>query len=177
MDLKLENKMALVTGSTAGIGFAIAKSLAAEGCRVIVNGRSEDRVAGSLEKIRQAHSQAKLQGLAIDLAKLQGTEETIQRFPTVDILVNNLGIYGERPFEDISDIDWQKIIEINFMNGVRLSRHYLPRMKAEGWGRIIFLSSGGQYPGGNDPLRRYQGHVPGPEPKVWPKLPRARLSP
>jgi NAD(P)-dependent dehydrogenase (short-subunit alcohol dehydrogenase family) len=141
MDLKLNNKLALVTGSTGGIGFAIAKSLAAEGCRVIVNGRSEARVTGSLEKIRQVHPWAKLEGLAADLAKPQGAEETIQQFPAVDILVNNLGIYEHRPFEAISDADWQAIIEINFMSGVRLSRHYLPRMKAGGWGRIIFLSS------------------------------------
>ncbi len=141
MDLKLNNKLALVTGSTAGIGFAIAESLAAEGCRVIVNGRSEDRVAGAIEKIRQAHPQAWLEGLACNLAKPEGAEETILRFPTVDILVNNLGMYEPRPFEAINDADWQAIIAINFMSGVRLSRHYLPRMKAADWGRVIFVSS------------------------------------
>ena len=128
MDLKLENKLALVTGSTAGIGFAIAKSLAAEGCRVIVNGRSEGRVNEAMEKIRQAHPQAKLEALAADLAKPEGAAETIRRFPAVDILVNNLGMYEHRPFEATSDADWQAIIEINFMSGVRLSRHYLPGM-------------------------------------------------
>ncbi len=141
MDLKLNNKLALVTGSTVGIGFAIAKSLTAEGCRVIINGRSKDRVAGAIETIRQAHPHARLEALVSDLAKPEGAEETIRRFPAVDILVNNLGMYEVRPFEAISDADWQVIIEVNFMSGVRLSRHYLPRMKTENWGRIIFLSS------------------------------------
>jgi len=141
MDLKLNDKLALVTGSTAGIGLAIAKSLAAEGARVIVNGRNEARVAGAMEKIRQAHPQASLVGLAADLATPEGAQETIQRFPAVDILVNNLGIYEHRLFEDISDAHWQAIIEVNFMSGVRLSRHYLPRMKSADRGRIIFLSS------------------------------------
>lgn len=141
MDLKLENKLALVTGSTAGIGLAIAKSLAAEGCRVIVNGRSQGRVAEAMEKIRQAHPQAKLEGLVADLAKPEGAQETIRRFPAVDILVNNLGRYEHRPFEATSDADWRAIIEFNFMSGVRLSRHYLPVMKTANWGRIIFLSS------------------------------------
>jgi NAD(P)-dependent dehydrogenase (short-subunit alcohol dehydrogenase family) len=141
MDLKLENKLALVTGSTAGIGLAIAKSLAGEGCRVIVNGRSEDRVNEAIKKIRQAQPQAKLEPLAADLAKPEGAAETISRFPSVDILVNNLGIYEHRPFAEISDADWQRIIAINFMSGVRLSRHYLPAMLAANWGRLIFLSS------------------------------------
>jgi NAD(P)-dependent dehydrogenase (short-subunit alcohol dehydrogenase family) len=141
MDLKLENKLALVTGSTAGIGLAIAKSLAGEGCRVIINGRSEGRVAAAIKKIRQEYPQANLEPLAADLAKPEGAAETISRFPAVDILVNNLGIYEHRLFEEISDAHWQRIIEINFMSGVRLSRHYLPAMLAANWGRIIFLSS------------------------------------
>ena len=141
MDLKLENKLSLVTGSTAGIGLAIANSLAAEGARVIVNGRSETRVTEAMEKIRQSQPQAKLEALVADLAKPEGAAETIRRFPAVDILVNNLGMYEARPFEEISDAHWQAIIEFNFMSGVRLSRHYLPGMKAADWGRIIFLSS------------------------------------
>jgi NAD(P)-dependent dehydrogenase (short-subunit alcohol dehydrogenase family) len=141
MDLQLNNKLALVTGSTAGIGFAIAKGLAAEGCRVIVNGRSEGRVAGTVERILQANPQAKLEGLVSDLSETRGTEETILRFPTLDILVNNLGMYEPRPFEETSDAHWWAIIETNFMSGVRLSRHYLPRMKEANWGRIIFISS------------------------------------
>ncbi len=141
MDLKLENKLALVTGSTAGIGLAIATSLAAEGARVIVNGRSAARVTEAINQIRQARPQAKLDPLVADLAKAEGAKETSRRFPAVDILVNNLGMYEHRPFEATSDADWQAIIEINFMSGVRLSRHYLPVMKTANWGRIIFLSS------------------------------------
>jgi len=141
MNLKIENKLALVTGSTAGIGLAIAKSLAAEGCRVIVNGRTEARVTSAIDQIRQTHPQSQLEPLVVDLAKTEGAAETGRRFPAVDILVNNLGMYEHRPFEAISDADWQAIIEINFMSGVRLSRRYLPGMKAADWGRIIFLSS------------------------------------
>ncbi len=141
MDLQLKDKLALVTGSTAGIGLAIAASLAAEGAQVIVNGRDEKRVNAAMEGIRRAHPRANLAGLAADLAQPRGAEETIKRFPEVDILVNNLGMYEHRPFEEITDAHWQAIIEVNFMSGVRLSRHYLPRMKAADWGRIIFLSS------------------------------------
>jgi len=141
MNLKIENKLALVTGSTAGIGLAIAKSLAAEGCRVIVNGRTEARVARAIDQIHQTHPASKLEPLVVDLAKTEGAAETGRRFPAVDILVNNLGMYEHRPFEATSDADWQAIIEINFMSGVRLSRRYLPGMKAADWGRIIFLSS------------------------------------
>jgi NAD(P)-dependent dehydrogenase (short-subunit alcohol dehydrogenase family) len=141
MDLQLENRLALVTGSTAGIGFAIAKSLAAEGAAVIINGRTETRVSEALASIRAAHPQARLEPLAADLSQADGAEQTIRQFPEVDILVNSLGMYEHRPFEETSDEDWRAIIETNFMSGVRLSRHYLPRMKAANWGRIIFLSS------------------------------------
>jgi NAD(P)-dependent dehydrogenase (short-subunit alcohol dehydrogenase family) len=142
MNLKLEGKTALVTGSTAGIGLAIASSLAAEGVRVIVNGRSESRVQEALAEIRKTVSSAtKLEPLVADLGVAAGATLAIQRFPDVDILVNNLGVYAPKPFEQISDADWLAIIETNFMSGVRLSRHYLPRMKQSKWGRIIFISS------------------------------------
>ncbi len=141
MDLQLENKLALVTGSTAGIGFAIAKSLAAEGAAVIINGRTETRVNAAMDSIRATHPQAPVEPLAADLATAAGAKETIRRFPAVDILINSLGMYEHRPFEETRDEDWRAIIEINFMSGVRLSRHYLPRMKDANWGRIIFLSS------------------------------------
>ena len=141
MDLKLDDKLALVTGSTAGIGFAIAKALAMEGARVIINGRTNQRVHDAVTEIRTAHPQAKLESFAADLSKADAADAAVMRFPYVDILVNNLGIYKLRPFEEISDEDWQSIIETNFMSGVRLSRFYLPRMKAKNWGRIIFISS------------------------------------
>jgi NAD(P)-dependent dehydrogenase (short-subunit alcohol dehydrogenase family) len=141
MNLKLENKTALVTGSTAGIGFAIARSLAAEGTRVIVNGRTEARVSEAIASIRRSHPNAKLEPFAADLANAEAAIEAARQFPSIDILVNNLGVYEPKPFEQITDDDWYVIIEANFMSGVRLSRHYLPRMKAANWGRIIFISS------------------------------------
>jgi len=141
MDLQLTGKLALVTGSTAGIGLAIAESLAAEGARVIVNGRTEARVSEASAQIQAAHPHAQLQALALDLSTPEGATETTRRFPEVDILVNNLGVYEPKPFEEITDEDWDAIIETNFMSGVRLSRHYLPRMRFKDWGRILFISS------------------------------------
>jgi len=141
MDLKLQNKTALVTGSTAGIGFAIARSLAAEGARVIVNGRTEARVSEAIASIRREHPSAKLEPFAADLATADAAIDATRQFPSVEILVNNLGVYEPKPFEQISDDDWQTIIETNFISGVRLSRYYLPRMKSANWGRIVFISS------------------------------------
>lgn len=141
MNLQLENKLALVTGSTAGIGFAIAKALAAEGARIIVNGRTEARVTDAIASIRADVPTAKLEALALDLSKADAALETTKRFPEVDILVNNLGVYQVSAFEQITDAEWSAIIEMNFLSGVRLSRHYLPQMKTAGWGRIIFISS------------------------------------
>src|SRR3954454_21383532 len=141
MNLQLENKLALVSGSTAGIGLAIAKALAGEGARVIVNGRTEVRVKEAIASIRANVPTAKLEGLALDLSKADAAAQTTKRYPDVDILVNNLGVYEVKEFEQITDAEWLTIIETNFLSGVRLSRHYLPRMKAAGWGRIIFISS------------------------------------
>jgi NAD(P)-dependent dehydrogenase (short-subunit alcohol dehydrogenase family) len=141
MNFNLENKNALVTGSTAGIGFAIARSLAAEGARVIVNGRTKTRVSEAIASIRRSQPNAKLEPFVADLANTEAAIDAARQFPSIDILVNNLGVYEVKPFEQISDDDWRAIIEVNFMSGVRLSRHYLPRMKAANWGRIIFISS------------------------------------
>ena len=141
MNLYLEDKIALVTGSTAGIGFAIAAGLAAEGARVIVNGRSEERVRDAVSAILKQHPKAKLESLPADLATAEAAERTASLFPAADILVNNLGVYAPRPFEALTDDDWLKIIETNFLSGVRLSRCYLPRMIKANWGRILFISS------------------------------------
>ena len=141
MDLQLEGKRALVTGSTAGIGFAIAKGLAKEGASVIVNGRSTKRVDEALTALNKAGVSGNLEGLAADLGTADGTRATIDRFPEVDILVNNLGIFETKPFESITDADWLHIFEVNILSGVRLSRHYLPGMKHRNWGRIVFISS------------------------------------
>jgi NAD(P)-dependent dehydrogenase (short-subunit alcohol dehydrogenase family) len=141
MDLQLNGKLALVTGSTAGIGLAIAEALAGEGARVVVNGRGEARVGEAIASIRATYPDARLEALAVDLATQPGAGTALDRFPELDILINNLGIYEPRPFEEITDGDWQRLIEANFMSGVRLARHHLPRMKAKGWGRILFISS------------------------------------
>jgi NAD(P)-dependent dehydrogenase (short-subunit alcohol dehydrogenase family) len=141
MDLKLTGKIALVTGSTAGIGLGIAKALASEGARVIINGRTEARVEEASAQILKAHPNAQLLPLPLDLSKPGGANEATRKFPELDILVNNLGVYEPKPFEEITDADWDAIIDTNFMSGVRLSRHYLPRMRFEDWGRILFISS------------------------------------
>ena len=137
MDLQLTGKTAFVTGSTAGIGFAIAESLAREGAGVIVNGRTQARVDAARAKL----GSAKAVGLAADLGSREGVALAIERFPAVDILINNLGIFEPKPFHEITDEDWFRFFEINIMSGVRLSRHYLPRMMGAGWGRIVFISS------------------------------------
>ena len=135
MNLQLEGKTALVTGSTAGIGLAIATSLAREGAAVIVNGRSQERVEQAVRASGAAH------GIAADLGTAAGAEAVIARFPTVDILVNNLGIFAPKPFEAIADDEWRRFFEVNVLSGVRLSRHYIGPMKAANWGRIVFVSS------------------------------------
>ena len=141
MDLQLSDKVALVSGSTAGIGLAIATTLAEEGATVIVNGRTQERVNHAIEILQQSVPNAKLQGIAADLGTKAGVELLLQQVPEVNILVNNLGIYGSQAFEDISDEEWMNILEVNVMSGVRLSRHYLPLMLKKDWGRIIFISS------------------------------------
>jgi NAD(P)-dependent dehydrogenase (short-subunit alcohol dehydrogenase family) len=141
MDLQLKAKTALVTGSTAGIGFAIARALAREGASVVITGRTQERVDDAIENVRREIRDVKIGGIAADLATPDGISKCIEAVATIDILVNNLGVYEPKPFEQITDDDWHAIIETNFMSGVRLSRHYLPRMKAANWGRIIFISS------------------------------------
>src|SRR5438477_1841010 len=141
INLKLADKSALVSGSTKGIGFAIATGLAREGARVIVNGRSEKAVAEAKEQIDQTVPDVGIEGFAGDLSTAAAAETLFQRFPVVDILVNNLGIFEPKPFEDIPDEDWRRFFEVNVLSGVRLSRAYLPGMKGRNWGRIIFISS------------------------------------
>jgi NAD(P)-dependent dehydrogenase (short-subunit alcohol dehydrogenase family) len=141
MDLQLKGKRALVTGSTAGIGLAIAEGLARESAQAIVNGRNEARATKAVESIRERNPGAKAEMLAADLSTQEGFAQLISRFPDLDILVNNLGIFNPQPFEEISDDEWRRFFEINVLGGVRLSRYYLPRMKERGWGRIVFISS------------------------------------
>jgi NAD(P)-dependent dehydrogenase (short-subunit alcohol dehydrogenase family) len=141
MNLELVGKTALVSGSTKGIGFAIASQLAAEGARVIVNGRSDNTVNSALEQIRKAVPDAKVEGFAGDLGAATATKDLLKLFPAVDILVNNLGIFEPRPFDEIADEEWRRFFEVNVLSGIRLSRAYLPGMKERNWGRIVFISS------------------------------------
>ena len=136
MNLKLENKTALVTGSTKGIGFAIARLLAAEGANVIVNGRSADSTRAAAEKIG-----ARARGVAADVSTAEGCAELIRQAPDVDILVNNAGIFEPKPFAEIPDADWEHFYDVNVMSGVRLTRTYLAGMLRRNWGRVIFVSS------------------------------------
>src|SRR6266478_576511 len=141
VDLRLTGKITLVTGSTAGIGFAIAKSLASEGAHVYVNGRAQERVDAAVAAIRSHAPAAGVDGIAADFSGSVGAEAVIAKLPAVDILVNNVGIFEPKPFAEIPDADWYRLFEINVMSGVRLSRHYLAGMLERNWGRILFISS------------------------------------
>jgi NAD(P)-dependent dehydrogenase (short-subunit alcohol dehydrogenase family) len=141
MDLQLTDKLALVSGSTKGIGHAIAKLLAQEGALVIVNGRSEGSVTQALEEIRKEVPAARLEGFAGDLSEASVAAGLFERFPQLDILVNNLGIFNPQPFEEIPDGEWRRFFEVNVLSAVRLSRQYLPAMRKKNWGRIVFMSS------------------------------------
>ncbi len=141
MNLKLTDKTAFISGSTKGIGFAIASQLASEGAHVIVNGRSNEAVDNALQQIRQTVPEAKIEGFVGDFSKAETIEALLLHFPAVDILVNNLGIFEPKPFEEISDEDWLRFFEVNVLSGVRLSRAYISGMKQQNWGRIIFISS------------------------------------
>ena len=141
MDLGIAGKRALVTGSTAGIGFATARALAREGAQVILNGRTQARVDAAVAGIRAELRGAHIGGVAADLGTAAGCEEVIDQVPVVDILVNNVGIFEPKPFEDITDDDWMRFFEVNVLSGVRLTRHYLPIMRSRDWGRVVFVSS------------------------------------
>ncbi|HZD48236.1 MAG TPA: SDR family oxidoreductase [Silvibacterium sp.] len=140
MDLGLKGKRALVTGSTAGIGFAIAKLLAREGAFVYVNGRTEARVDKAVTEIG-SEIRGKVDGVAADLGTEEGASKLFSRINHLDILVNNLGIFETRPFLEIDDADWRRFFEVNVLSGVRITRHYLPYMLEQKWGRVLFISS------------------------------------
>src|SRR5258708_2831244 len=167
MDLQLTNKKALVTGSTAGIGFAIASLLAQEGAAVVVNSRSQGRGGGGVQRIQQEKTDAKVTGVAADLGTKEGVALLTNTVPAVDILVNNLGIFEAKPFPDITDEDWLRFFEVNVLSGVRLSRFYLPQMLQKNWGRIVFVSSesGGNIPREAGPLPAPTTHPPTPVPR------------
>ncbi|HTW84864.1 MAG TPA: SDR family oxidoreductase [Candidatus Sulfotelmatobacter sp.] len=141
LDLDLTGKVAVVSGSTAGIGYAAAEGLAAQGARVVVTGRTRTRVDDAIARIRGAVPRADVSGFAGDLATAAGCEALVAAHPLADVLVNNLGIFEPKPFEQIDDADWLRFFEANVLSGVRLTRAYLPGMKARNWGRVIFVSS------------------------------------
>lgn len=140
MDLMLRNKLALVSGSTAGIGFAIAEALAHEGAHVIINGRTQASVDVAVAKLKSITG-GDVEGYAGDLSLAPTAEALAKRHPRVEILINNLGIFEPKPFEEIPDEDWVRFFEVNVLSGVRLARLYLPAMKLANWGRVIFISS------------------------------------
>src|SRR3954462_8647928 len=155
MNLKITDKTALVSGSTKGIGFAIATGLAREGARVIVNGRSEKAVAEAKAQIKQTLPDAMIESFPGDLSTAAAAEALFQRFPLVDVLVNNLGIFEPKPFEDIPDEDWRRFFEVNVFSGVRLSRAYLRGHEAAELGTHRFYQQRerDQYPRRDDSLR------------------------
>jgi len=141
MDLHLQNKTAFISGSTNGIGLAIAKRFIEEGATVILNGRSQASVDKALSELKKLYPYANITGLVADFGKADEVEKLISQLPSVDILINNVGIFEPVAFEDIKDEDWFRFFEVNVMSGVRLSRHIFPKMLAQNWGRIIFISS------------------------------------
>ncbi|MGP0061691.1 MAG: SDR family NAD(P)-dependent oxidoreductase [Beijerinckiaceae bacterium] len=141
MHIDLQSKTAIVTGSTGGIGFAIAAGLAEAGADVILNGRKEASVKAALGRLQPQAKKGRISGVAADLSTASGVDVFLKQADDADILVNNLGIFEPKPFGDITDADWLRFFETNVMSGVRLSRHYLPKMMARNWGRIVFISS------------------------------------
>ncbi|MET7255836.1 SDR family NAD(P)-dependent oxidoreductase [Dyadobacter jiangsuensis] len=141
MDLKLNGKTAFVSGSTQGIGFAIAQGLLKEGAHVIINGRSESKIAEAVQKLKESTPGADVSGIAADFSKVEEVNALLQQLPDIDILVNNAGIFEPKQFTEISDDEWFRFFEVNVLSGVRLARHFFPKMIAKDWGRIIFISS------------------------------------
>ncbi len=141
MNLKLIGKTALVTGSTSGIGLAIAESLVAEGANVVLNGRTRERVEAAVLTVKAGFPDIRVTGVVADLSTAEGAGKITDGITDVDILINNMGIFEPKAFDEIPDDDWLRLFETNVMSGVRLSRFYLPRMKLKNWGRIVFISS------------------------------------
>ncbi|HEX4208084.1 MAG TPA: SDR family oxidoreductase [Ktedonobacteraceae bacterium] len=141
MNLQLNNKRAFISGSTQGIGYTIAKSLLEEGASVVLNGRSQDKLDRVVKKLKQKFPEANISGIAADFNDSKQIEELLLKLSDIDILINNVGLFELKPFEEITDDDWKRYFEVNVMSGVKLSRHILPIMLSKKWGRIIFISS------------------------------------
>jgi NAD(P)-dependent dehydrogenase (short-subunit alcohol dehydrogenase family) len=141
MKIDLSGKQAVVSGSSAGIGFAIARGLADAGAAVVVNGRSAKTTDAAARRLSELVPGAKVAGVAADLSTADGVAQFVSRVGTADILVNNLGIFEPKPFEAITDDDWHRFFDVNVLSGIRLARAYLPAMVKRDWGRIVFISS------------------------------------
>jgi len=141
MDLQLKDKKALVTGSTAGIGYAIALQLAKEGAEVIINGRTKERVDKAVTQIKAESGNDNVSGITADFTNAESIKNLISELPQVDVLVNNVAIFEPKAFADITDEDWLRFYEVNVLSGIRMARAYFPQMLTKGWGRIIFISS------------------------------------
>ena len=141
MDLKLNDKVVFISGSTAGIGFAIAKRFLSEGARVIINGRTKEGVDKAVSELSSFADNPKVSGISADFSKVDQVNRLIAELPDIDILINNAGIFEPKAFTDIPDEDWFRFFEVNVMSGIRLSRHFFPAMLQKNWGRIIFISS------------------------------------
>ncbi len=141
MDLKLSDKKVFISGSTAGIGYAIAERFLNEGAEVIINGRSNDSINEAVEALKSSTGNIKVNGVAADFSKVEEVNKLIEEISEVDILINNAGIFEPKAFAEIPDEDWFRFFEINVMSGIRLARHFFPKMLAKNWGRIIFISS------------------------------------
>jgi NAD(P)-dependent dehydrogenase (short-subunit alcohol dehydrogenase family) len=141
MDLQLKGKKAFISGSTQGIGFAIAKRLLEEGTSVVINGRSEEKTNDAVKRLAEMYTGAEISGIAADFSNPADIVRVFEKYPEVDILINNVAIFEPKPFLDIPDEDWIKFYEVNVMSGIRLSRFYFPKMIAKNWGRVLFISS------------------------------------
>ena len=141
MDLQLKSKTAFISGSTQGIGSAIARQLLAEGARVIINGRTQEKVDEAVANLKRDNSSAKVSGIAADFANTDEINKLLSALPEIDILINNVGIFDLKDFSELTDEEWYRFFEINVMSGIRLSRVLLPKMLSRGWGRVIFISS------------------------------------
>lgn len=141
MDLQLKGKTAFISGSTQGIGFAIAQNLLKEGANVVINGRTQSKVEDAVQRLQNDNPAGNVSGIAADFSKVEEVNALLESLPEIDILVNNAGIFEPQAFTDITDESWFKFFEVNVLSGVRLSRHYFPKMIARDWGRIIFISS------------------------------------